>query len=599
MSSPHQAASEPWTPVAPDASSEAAGARPAPVEQPPQIAQIVQGEQPPLARFPMRQAIGLELAKMRRLRVVPILLAVTATTTVLAASALFSASARASWADPDSDLWAALLLSCTMMAGALTGPLSAAIMAGHLTDIEHSGSGWNLAAGVGLTPGRLLRAKVAALALLIVPAIVIQSLALIAVGTAVGIAAPVPVGAWVSWTVSFAVLQMIMVAGHAWLSAVVPNQLVSMAAGLLGSFVAVYLLLAPAWLARLLPWGYYAVISPIAMHDNQIVLVTPGWPFFGMLVLAAVSLFTVVTARLDRIEERGIALGISRANGGPERRRRGAGRAGQGHDSVLRASGARAQARPGRRPSGRGPALVGVEVSKLRRSAVPVVAVVIPLLTVIAGAVNYWGNQGVLSWGWESLASQVTVFYSLIFAPMAVALLVSATWRVEHRGTSWNMMRTTPHSTVAIVLAKAAAVLAPVIVMELVLLAMTWIAGMVLGLGWRMPLELLAQGAVFVLACLPLIGVQSLLSMRMRSFAGPVAVCLGQVVVAFMLVATANPASTVWPAALVTRALSLGSIAISTAGGLDVAGIAPILAGALVSGLVCWAALALAARRRE
>lgn len=557
--------------------------------------------------LPMGQAVGLELAKMRRLRAVPILVAVTAATTALSASTLFSASARAQWADPASDLWASLLLSCAMMAGALTGPLTAAIMAGHLTDIEHSGSGWNLAAGVGLTPGRLLRAKVAALALLVVPAILVQNLLLVGLGTAV-LAAPVPVGAWAGWTVSLVVLQMIMIAGHAWLSAIVPNQLVSMTVGLLGGFVGVYMLLAPPWLARLvLPWGCYAVMSPAGIVDGQTVLVRPGWTLLGLLSAAAALLFTTATARLDRIEDRGIVLGTPLGAGRALRRRgrarptavQGA-RPGPEH---LAGTGPQAVPVPARTTAGlprrvRGPALVGVELSKLRRTAVPVVAVVVPLLTVIAGAVNYRANQGVLSAGWGSLVSQVSVFYSLNVAPLAVALLVAATWRVEHRGTSWTMMRTTPHSTCAVVLAKAAAVIVPVIAMELVLIAMTGVAGTVLGLGWSMPSELLAQGLVFILAALPLIGLQSLLSMRMRSFAGPVAACLGQVVVAFMLVSTLNPASALWPAALVTRALSLGSTAVSTAGGVDVAGAAPILAGTLASGVACWGALALAARRR-
>lgn len=570
------------------------------------------------ATLPMGQAVGLELAKMRRLRAVPILVAVTAATTALSASTLFSASARAQWADPASDLWASLLLSCAMMAGALTGPLTAAIMAGHLTDIEHSGSGWNLAAGVGLTPGRLLRAKVAALALLVVPAILVQNLLLVGLGTAV-LAAPVPVGAWAGWTVSLVVLQMIMIAGHAWLSAIVPNQLVSMTVGLLGGFVGVYMLLAPPWLARLvLPWGYYAVMSPAGIVDGQTVLVRPGWILLGLLAAAAALLFATATARLDRIEERGIVLGTPLGAGRALRRRGRAGRtavqgarlgpegAGRTGAEAGPGSAARPDSRPERAVAGagarprrvRGPVLVGVELSKLRRSAVPVVAVVVPLLTVVAGAVNYRGNQGVLSAGWDSLASQVSVFYSLIFAPLAVALLVAATWRVEHRGTSWDMMRTTPHSTCAVVLAKAAAVIVPVIAMELVLIAMTWAAGTALGLGWGMPPELLAQGLVFILAALPLIGLQSLLSMRMRSFAAPVAACLGQVVVAFMLVSTLNPASALWPVALITRALTLGSTAMSTAGGLDVAGVAPVLVGSLASGAACWGALALAARRR-
>ena len=56
--------------------------------------------------------------------------------------------------------------------------------------------------------------------------------------------------------------------------------------------------------------------------------------------------------------------------------------------------------------------------------------------------------------------------------------------------------------------------------------------------------------------------------------------------------------SQVWPYSLVTRAQILGSDAMANAGGLDWAGLEPVLAASLVSGLVCWGLLLLAARRR-
>lgn len=542
--------------------------------------------------LPFYRAVGLELAKMRRLRVVPILLAVTAASTFFAVSTLFSSSMREQWPDPSSDVWLYLLQSLAMLSGALTGPLTAAVLASYVTDIEHTGAGWNLAAGVGLTPGRLLRIKVAALAVLVVPAVLVQSLGVIAIGLAVGVAAPVPVGTWAAWTIAYAVLQLLFIAGHAWLSAVASNQMISMGVGLIGCFIAVYLFLAPEWLARLLPWGYYAVTCPVRMIDaGDLVLTTPSWVSFGILVLVAVTLFVVATARLDRIEEKGVSVGHLGASG---RARRHARRSVQPVGDAVRHV---AHATERRRRGGVA-ALTAAELSKLRRSAVPVVTVVVPVLAVISGTVNYLGNQGTLSAGWESLSSQVTIFYSLVFAPLAVAMLVAAAWRVEHRGTSWLMMRSTPHSTTAVVLAKTTAVIVPVAAMQGVLVALTWVAGSTIGLGWRMPVEFLAQGLVFILAVVPLIGLQSLLSMSMRSFAAPVALCLAQVVISFGMVAKANLVALLWPASLVTRALSLGSTAISTSGSLDTTGILPVLAGALGSAVVCWGALALAARRR-
>ena len=87
-----------------------------------------------------------------------------------------------------------------------------------------------------------------------------------------------------------------------WLAAVVENQLVGVGVGLIGSFIGVYMLLAPASVARLVPWGYYAVISCARMEGAtaRYTAPAPGW-VAGFLVLSAV-LFAVATRRLDRIE---------------------------------------------------------------------------------------------------------------------------------------------------------------------------------------------------------------------------------------------------------------------------------------------------------
>ena len=106
-------------------------------------------------------------------------------------------------------------------------------------------------------------------------------------------------------------------------------------------------------------------------------------------------------------------------------------------------------------------ALLAAEALKLRRSAVWVVAVVLPVLTVVSGTVNLLMND--LPRQWEGLVSQVLVFYSLFFFSLGVALLGSAAWRPEHRGSSWNAMRTTTHSPQALAAAKTLVITAPVV----------------------------------------------------------------------------------------------------------------------------------------
>ena len=106
-------------------------------------------------------------------------------------------------------------------------------------------------------------------------------------------------------------------------------------------------------------------------------------------------------------------------------------------------------------------ALIAVEALKLRRSSVWVVALILPVLAVVSGSVNYMMNRSQLSHGWDSLTSQVFIFYGMFFCSLGLALLAAASWRPEHRGTSWNTMRTTEYSPVAVAAAKTLVMTAP------------------------------------------------------------------------------------------------------------------------------------------
>ena len=253
----------------------------------------------------MNRAIRLELRKMRRLRTGLTTTALVLAVVALSSISLFSGSTRRTFDDPEAMPWATLMMSYAFMA-AMTSPILTAVLASRQTDIEHSGAGWNLAATSGLTPGALCRVKLAALSLLIVPAAIAESAVLIVVARAIGVSLPLDVGPWVTYTVLLALVNTAMCAYHLWLAAVVENQLVVMSAGLLGGFIGVYMLLSPPMLARLLPWGYYAVITPakVSMVDghgvHEYVQVPMGW-IVGFLVLTAV-IFTAATRRLDRIE---------------------------------------------------------------------------------------------------------------------------------------------------------------------------------------------------------------------------------------------------------------------------------------------------------
>ena len=257
------------------------------------------------ARPGFLRSVGVEILKMRRLRVLLITVLLVIASVAMSSTNLFSQSAIRFLDDPAAKPWAMLLLD-TAFVNAMTGAVFTAVLASRQTDIEHSGAGWNLAATSGLTPGALCRVKLAALTLVIVPTVVLQNSVLIIVARVMGLSLPLDVGPWVAYTLLLALVNIAMCAYHLWLATVVENQLVVMSVGLLGGFIGVYMLLAPPSLARLLPWGYYAVISPVKMSmvDGHAVIeyiTAPMLWVIGFLALTAL-LFTAATRRLDRIE---------------------------------------------------------------------------------------------------------------------------------------------------------------------------------------------------------------------------------------------------------------------------------------------------------
>ncbi|PFG33236.1 ABC transporter permease [Sanguibacter antarcticus] len=225
------------------------------------------------------------------------------------------------------------------------------------------------------------------------------------------------------------------------------------------------------------------------------------------------------------------------------------------------------------------------ELIKLKRSSTWIIAVILPVLTVVTGTINLANNTDALDAGWASFTSQVVLFYGLLFYSMGISLLAAAVWRVEHRGTSWNLLLTSTTGATRLVLAKIAVVLLPVAIMDTVLVTGTAISGtLVLNLEGPVPWEVVAVGLIAVVAALPLIALQSLLSMLLRSFAAPVALCLVGCVLGIAAVTstTLRPLGYVLPQAINTRALNLGSTAIAASGGLTASDVLPMLLVAIV-----------------
>lgn len=135
------------------------------------------------------------------------------------------------------------------------------------------------------------------------------------------------------------------------------------------------------------------------------------------------------------------------------------------------------------------------------------IAVVLPLLAVATGSINLANNTKALDSGWSSFTSQVVLFYGLLFYSMGISVLAATVWRIEHRGTNWNLLLTSTAQPIRLVLAKLAVILVLVSLMQVVLIVGTAVSGLfVLRLDGTFPWRFVLVGLIAIVAGLPLIG---------------------------------------------------------------------------------------------
>ena len=121
--------------------------------------------------------------------------------------------------------------------------------------------------------------------------------------------------------------------------------------------------------------------------------------------------------------------------------------------------------------------MLRAELLKLRRSHLWLIAIVLPLLAVITGSINYFSNPGALTHGWDSLFSQVLLFYGMFYLSIGVAVIVAAAWRMEHQGSNYTMLRTNTRRAVSLIAAKTTAVSILILFMQLILVVGTFVVG--------------------------------------------------------------------------------------------------------------------------
>lgn len=90
--------------------------------------------------------------------------------------------------------------------------------------------------------------------------------------------------------------------------------------------------------------------------------------------------------------------------------------------------------------------MLKLEFKKIKIINILLVSLIIPLLANAFGLINFMGNRETLTNEWQSLWTQVSLFYlSFFFIPL-IAIIIASLWAPEHKA-GLKFIRLSPRKT--------------------------------------------------------------------------------------------------------------------------------------------------------
>ena len=161
-----------------------------------------------------------------------------------------------------------------------------------------------------------------------------------------------------------------------------------------------------------------------------------------------------------------------------------------------------------------------IEVKKIKWLPLLLAILVVPLLATSFGTFNYMGNRGALTHEWESLFTQISLFYFSFFYVPLIAIIVALLWQVEHKaGLNFIRLSSAKHSR--FIFAKCFVALALVVIAQVFFFACFYLAGrFICGFGDLDISLYLYYFLASILLAIPAIFIFSALSIHMKSLGG-------------------------------------------------------------------------------
>ena len=94
--------------------------------------------------------------------------------------------------------------------------------------------------------------------------------------------------------------------------------------------------------------------------------------------------------------------------------------------------------------------MLKLEFKKIKFINILLVSLVIPLLANAFGLINYLGNRESLTHNWQSLWTQVSLFYFSFFYIPLIAIIIASLWSTEHKA-GLKFIRLSPKKNISFV----------------------------------------------------------------------------------------------------------------------------------------------------
>lgn len=162
--------------------------------------------------------------------------------------------------------------------------------------------------------------------------------------------------------------------------------------------------------------------------------------------------------------------------------------------------------------------MLKLEFKKIKIINILLVSLIIPLLANAFGLINFMGNRETLTNEWQSLWTQVSLFYFSFFYIPLIAIKTASLWAPEHKA-GLKFIRLSPRKNIDFIIAKLIVDFIIISLCQIYFLALFYLGGKFIGGFSSISFNIYFYYIdLSILLSLPIIAIFEALAIRLKSF---------------------------------------------------------------------------------